>query len=142
MPCSQSVDKPHHKVVLEARKTNIISIYHGIFLDYAIAIFHDVLRKGQYQCYLKPDTRLPMMHLRDALRALSEFLEVPNHKLLRRVYNVTSMSFTPEELAAKMSQHLPELRISYQPDSRQDIGKFIIYSVSRPSSSSLVHGRA
>ncbi|KOB78152.1 L-threonine dehydrogenase [Operophtera brumata] len=76
---------------------------------------------GNYQCYLKPETRLPMMHVRDALRALSEFLEVPNEKLIRRVYNVTAMSFTPEELADAMSKYLPELRISYQPDSRQDI---------------------
>lgn len=91
--------------------------------DYAIAIFHDVLRKGHYQCYLKPDTRLPMMHVRDALRALSEFLEVPNERLNRRVYNVTSMSFTPEELADAMSKYLPDFKMTYQPDSRQEIGK-------------------
>ncbi|KAI8427567.1 hypothetical protein MSG28_002072, partial [Choristoneura fumiferana] len=89
--------------------------------DYAIAIFHDLLRKGNYQCYLKPDTRLPMMHVRDALRALSEFLEAPNEILNRRVYNVTSMSFTPEELADKMAKYLPDLKITYRPDSRQDI---------------------
>lgn len=98
-----------------------------LFLDYAIAVFHDVLRKGQYQCYLKPDTRLPMMHVKDALRALSEFLEAPNEKLIRRVYNVTSMSFTPEELAEKISKHLPELQITYRPDSRQEIGKLKVY---------------
>lgn len=64
-----------------------------------------------------------MMHVKDALRALSDFLEVPNNKLNRRVYNVTSMSFTPEELAGAMSKYLPELRISYKPDSRQEIGE-------------------
>lgn len=93
------------------------------FSDYAIAVFHDVLRKGKYQCYLKPDTRLPMMHVKDALRALSEFLDAPNDKLIRRVYNVTSMSFTPEELTTAMSKHIPEFKITYQPDSRQDIGE-------------------
>ncbi|XP_063838935.1 L-threonine 3-dehydrogenase, mitochondrial [Ostrinia nubilalis] len=89
--------------------------------DYAIAIFHDMLRKGQYQCYLKPDTRLPMMHVNDALRALSEYLEVPNERLTRRVYNVTSMSFTPEELVEAMAKYMPEMKITYQPDSRQEI---------------------
>lgn len=63
-----------------------------------------------------------MMHVRDALRALSEYLEAPNETLHRRVYNVTSMSFTPEELADEMFKHLPEFTISYKPDSRQDIG--------------------
>ncbi|XP_072937339.1 L-threonine 3-dehydrogenase, mitochondrial isoform X1 [Epargyreus clarus] len=89
--------------------------------DYAIAIFHDVLRKGHYECYLKPDTRLPMMHVRDALKALSDYLEAPNEILNRRVYNVTSMSFTPEELADQMFKHLPEFTLTYKPDSRQDI---------------------
>ncbi|XP_023954705.2 L-threonine 3-dehydrogenase, mitochondrial-like [Bicyclus anynana] len=89
--------------------------------DYAIAIFHDAIRKGRYECYLKPDTRLPMMHVRDALRALSEFLEAPNEQLNRRVYNVTSMSFTPEELADRMVKHLPDFQVTYKPDSRQEI---------------------
>lgn len=95
----------------------------SVFPDYAIAIFHDVLKKGRYQCYLKPDTRLPMMHVRDALKALSEYLEVPNERLNRRVYNVTSMSFTPEELADAISKYQPDFNITYQPDSRQEIGK-------------------
>ncbi|CAH0404653.1 unnamed protein product [Chilo suppressalis] len=89
--------------------------------DYAIAIFHEIIRKGQYKCYLNPQTRLPMMHLKDALRALSEYLEVPNEQLLRRCYNVTAMSFTPEELVQAMSKHVQEIKISYQPDSRQEI---------------------
>lgn len=64
-----------------------------------------------------------MMHVRDALRALSEFLEAPNEILNRRVYNVTSMSFTPEELTDKIAKYLPDLKITYKPDSRQDIGQ-------------------
>lgn len=47
----------------------------------------------------------------------------PQEKLKRRVYNVTAMSFTPEELTAEISKHIPELSISYRPDSRQEIGK-------------------
>lgn len=37
-------------------------------LDYAVQIFHDALKTRQFQCYLKPDTRLPMMYITDALR--------------------------------------------------------------------------
>lgn len=39
-----------------------------IHSDYAVAIFHEALRNGHYQCYLKPDTRLPMMYIEDCLR--------------------------------------------------------------------------
>lgn len=38
--------------------------------DYAVQIFHDALKTRQFQCYLKPDTRLPMMYITDALRSL------------------------------------------------------------------------
>lgn len=49
-------------------------------------------------------------------------MSAPNECLQRRVYNVTAMSFTPEELAEKLSKYVPELRVTYKPDSRQNIG--------------------
>lgn len=43
----------------------------------------------------------------------------PEEKLKRRTYNITAMSFTPEELADKIAKHIPELKMTYNPDSRQ-----------------------
>jgi threonine 3-dehydrogenase len=48
-----------------------------------------------------------------------EFMACPQEKLKSRVYNVTAMSFTPEQLADCIAKHIPELKISYRPDSRQ-----------------------
>ena len=96
--------------------------------DYAVAIFHDVLRSGQFECYLRPDTRLPMMYIKDCLRALWEFMVTPATKLKRRVYNVTAMSFTPEELVAAIAKHVPEIKVTYRPDSRQMIGQYLCMS--------------
>ena len=39
-----------------------------MFADYAVQIFHDALKTRRFHCYLKPDTRLPMMYITDALR--------------------------------------------------------------------------
>ncbi|XP_014616838.1 PREDICTED: L-threonine 3-dehydrogenase, mitochondrial isoform X2 [Polistes canadensis] len=64
--------------------------------DYAVAVFHE---------------------------ALFQFLNTPNEKLQRRVYNVTAMSFTPEELFSEIIKHVPDLQISYKPDSRQHIAE-------------------
>lgn len=53
-------------------------------------------------------------------------LVVPQEKLKRRTYNVTGMSFTPEELEAEVKKYLPNLKITYEPDSRQEIGKYTL----------------
>ncbi|XP_067648391.1 L-threonine 3-dehydrogenase, mitochondrial [Eurosta solidaginis] len=89
--------------------------------DYAVAIFHEALRSGKYTCYLQPNTRLPMMYIEDCLRALLEFMRTPSERLKRRVYNVTAMSFTPEELVGKLSRYVPNLHVTYKPDGRQAI---------------------
>ena len=36
--------------------------------DYAVQIFHDALTSKEHKCYLRPDTRLPMMYIDDCLR--------------------------------------------------------------------------
>lgn len=54
-------------------------------------------------------------------RSLLEFMRAPSEQLKRRVYNVTAMSFTPEELAEKLSKYVPNLHVTYKPDSRQQI---------------------
>merc|ERR1712071_527400 len=91
--------------------------------DYAVQIFHDALNTGKFQCYLKPDTRLPMMYITDALRSLCEFMALPEEKLKQRTYNVTAMSFTPEEIVQSVRRHVPDLQVSYAPDSRQQIAE-------------------
>lgn len=46
-------------------------------------------------------------------------MTAPEEQLKRRVYNVTAMSFTPEELVEKLSKYIPRLSVTYKPDARQ-----------------------
>ena len=64
-----------------------------------------------------------MMYLSDCLRATVQFLEAPPEWLKQRTYNVTGMSFTPEEIVEEMKRFYPDLEVSYHPDSRQNIGE-------------------
>lgn len=48
-------------------------------------------------------------------------MRAPSDQLQRRVYNVTAMSFTPKELADKLRKYVPNLLVTYKPDSRQFI---------------------
>jgi len=98
------------------------------FVDYAVAVFHEGLLNKRYECYLEPHTRLPMIYIEDCLSALFQFLNTPNELLRRRVYNVTAMSFTPEELFNELFKYIPDLKITYKPDKRQYIGVYVICS--------------
>jgi nucleoside-diphosphate-sugar epimerase len=90
--------------------------------DYAIAIFHAALRGEPYECFLAPDTTLPMIHMPDAVRATLELMDAPAARLrIRSAYNVAGVSFNPRELAAAIARRLPDFRIVYRPDTRQAI---------------------
>ncbi|WKY10400.1 hypothetical protein Q1695_002617 [Nippostrongylus brasiliensis] len=56
--------------------------------DYAIQIFYDALEKGRHTCYLRPDTKLPMMYDTDCMASVVQFLATPAESLSHRVYNV------------------------------------------------------
>lgn len=90
--------------------------------DYAIAIFHSALRGERYDCFLGPETTLPMIYMPDAIRATIELMDAPAEKVKNRSsYNVAGVSFNPRELAAAIAKARPDFRIAYTPDSRQAI---------------------
>lgn len=90
--------------------------------DYAIEIFQEALEEKKYTCFLKKDTYLPMMYMPDAIRGTIELMEAPADKIsIRTSYNLSSMSFSPEQLAGEIKKYVPEFSIDYQPDYRQAI---------------------
>src|SRR6201999_1461346 len=71
--------------------------------DYAIEIFHEALEEKKYESFLAKDTYLPMMYMPDAIRGTIELMEAPAEKItVRTSYNLSSMSFSPEQLAAEI----------------------------------------
>ncbi|HET7896137.1 MAG TPA: NAD-dependent epimerase/dehydratase family protein [Flavisolibacter sp.] len=90
--------------------------------DYAVEIFHEALEEKHYDCFLEKDTYLPMMYMPDAIRATIELMEAPSENIRERTsYNLSAISFSPEEIAAEIRQHIPDFSISYAPDYRQTI---------------------
>lgn len=90
--------------------------------DYAVDIFYEAIREKKYECFLSEKTALPMMFMPDAIKATIDLMEADGDKLSRRSsYNVAGISFTPEEIAAEVKKHIPEMEVTYKPDFRQAI---------------------
>ena len=85
--------------------------------DYAVLIFFGAIREKRYTCFLKPDTRLPMMYMPDAIKAIIDLAEADFARLEHHAdFNVAAMSFTPAELAGAIRKRIPEFEIDYEID--------------------------
>jgi nucleoside-diphosphate-sugar epimerase len=90
--------------------------------DYAVEIFYEAIKKGSYESFLSEDTALPMMFMEDAIKNTIKLMETDADKLsIRSSYNMAGISFTPKELAAEIKKHMPDFKITYNPDFRQAI---------------------
>ncbi len=85
-------------------------------------IFYKAIQREDYECFLKKDTHLPMMYMEDAVNATIDIMEAPADKIkIRSSYNLSAMSFSPEEIYSKIKEQYPEFQITYNPDFRQAI---------------------
>jgi nucleoside-diphosphate-sugar epimerase len=88
--------------------------------DYAVEIFHEAVNKNKYACFVREDTRLPMMYMPDCIKAAMDLLEAPVENLTHHCdYNVGSLSFDVKTLAAEIKKHLPDFQIEYEPDPKK-----------------------
>ena len=90
--------------------------------DFAVEIFSEALRKGNYTCFVRPETRLPMMYMPDAIKGILDLMQAePTAITVRSSYNIAAVSFSVAELVTEIQKHLPNFTCYYQPDFRQAI---------------------
>lgn len=90
--------------------------------DYAVEIYYEAIEKKKYTCFVREDTRLPMMYMPDCIKATIDLMQADFDKLKHHGdFNVGSMSFTAGGLAAEIKKHIPEFEVTYKPDFRQEI---------------------
>ncbi|KAE9414068.1 hypothetical protein Angca_002849, partial [Angiostrongylus cantonensis] len=108
----------HHKFGVDFRCLRFPGIIStakpgGGTTDYAIEIFYEALKRGRYTCYLRPDTKLPLMYDTDCMTSVVQFLSAPSKSLTHRTYNVTGFSFTPVDIANAIKKIIPHFEIDY-----------------------------
>ena len=85
--------------------------------DYAVEVFYEVAKRGKYTCEVPKDTYMDMLYMPDALEAMTQLMEADPSKLVHRnSFNVTSMSFTPEQLFTEIRKRVPTFTWDYEID--------------------------
>ncbi len=90
--------------------------------DYAVEIFYEAVENGAYTSFISEDTAMPMLYMNDAIKATLQLMSAPKESLtVHSSYNLGGLSFTPAELAAEIQKEMPDFKIAYEPDFRQQI---------------------
>lgn len=85
--------------------------------DYAVDIYYKAVDEGKYTSYIAKGTYMDMMYMPDALNAIIDLMEADATKLIHRnSFNVTAMSFEPEQIAAEIRKHIPNFVLNYDVD--------------------------
>ncbi len=100
-----------------------ITLPGGGTTDYAVEIFYEAIKHRQYTCFLKAGTYLDMMYMPDTIKAAIDIMEADSNKLIHRnSFNVSAMSFSPEDIATEIRKHIPDFILNYEIDPiRQEI---------------------
>ena len=90
--------------------------------DYAVEIYYKALEEGSYTSFLSKHRALPMMYMDDAIRATIELTEAPAECVkVRSSYNLAGISFDPVTIGASIQKLIPDFKLDYAPDFREEI---------------------
>ena len=84
--------------------------------DYGLEMIHAVAQGKAYDCFVRPDTRIPFMTMPEAIDALLRLAAAPKDRLTRIVYNVSAFSPTAADFERMVKAAFPGARVSFVPD--------------------------
>ena len=87
--------------------------------DYAPEMIHAAARGKPYDCFVRPDARIPFLVMPDAIKALLRLAQARKNSLSRLVYNVTSFSLTAAEIRDLVMAAFPEATIRFTVDEKR-----------------------
>lgn len=93
--------------------------------DYAVDIYYSAVKEGRFTSPIQAGTFMDMMYMPDALKACVQLMEADaSHLVHRNSFNIASMSFEPEMIAASIRKYMPEFKMDYNVDMlRQKIAE-------------------
>lgn len=120
-------DYYHTKFGLDTRSVRFPGIISNVTLpgggttDYAVEIYYEAIKKGHFVCPIPADEYMDMLYMPDVLTCCVQIMEADPEKLKHRnSFNVTAMSFNPEQIFTEIKKHLPEFTMEYEIDPEKE----------------------
>ena len=87
--------------------------------DYAPEMIHAAAKGEPYDCFVRPDTRIPFMAMPDGVAALMTLASAPRRQLTRTAYNVTAFNPSAEEICRAVLAAFPDAKIRWETDEKR-----------------------
>jgi threonine 3-dehydrogenase len=122
----------HYKQLSEARPSRVdfrclrfpglisaVTVPSGGTSDYASEMIHAAARGEPYECFVRPDSRIPFMAMPDAIEALLKLSTAAPNRLSSSAYNVKGFNPSADEIRASALRAFPDAKITYRVDAKR-----------------------
>ena len=96
-----------------------VTVPSGGTSDYAPEMIHAAAKGEHYDCFVRPDTRIPFMAMPDGVEALLTLAAAPRSQLTRTQYNVTAFNPSAAEIRDVVVARFPQATVSYDVDPKR-----------------------
>jgi threonine 3-dehydrogenase len=87
--------------------------------DYASEMIHAAAKGESYDCFVRPDTRIPFMAMPDGVDTLMTLAAAPREHLTRSAYNLTAFNPSAAEIRDVVVAAFPEAAIGFKVDEKR-----------------------
>jgi len=87
--------------------------------DYAPEMIHAAAKGEAYDCFVRPDTRIPFMAMPDGVDALLTLAGSSRDRLTRTAYNLTAFNPSAAEICDVVRAAFPDARIGFKVDVKR-----------------------
>ena len=82
--------------------------------DFIPEMLHAALRGDPYECFVRPDTRIPFMTMPDAIDATLKYTAASSEQLTKSCYNVSAFNPSAEECVELIKRHYPDMKVDFK----------------------------
>jgi nucleoside-diphosphate-sugar epimerase len=87
--------------------------------DYAPEMIHAAAKGEHYDCFVRPDTKIPFMAMPDGVDALLTLAAAARARLTRSAYNLTAFNPSVAEIRDVVIAAFPEATVDYKVDAKR-----------------------